>query len=112
MIYFDKNKQAYAYEIKNPLFICDEKEWQPYSTKTLGKDYDITEKGFVNIELTIEEQNETIRQTRESLYVQTSDVIRNDYLEAVARNADNVEELKQKWLESKDKIRNENPYVK
>lgn len=62
-------------------------------------------------EKTIEEQNEAIRATREQLYVQTSDVIRNDYLEAVARGSDNAEELKQAWLASKDKIRAENPYV-
>ena len=63
------------------------------------------------IEPTIEEQNEAIRQTRESLYRATSDYLKADYDEAIARGADNVEELKQKWLESKDKIREENPYV-
>ena len=62
-------------------------------------------------EPTIEEQNEAIRATREQLYVQTSDKLRNDYLEAVARGADNAEELKTAWLESKDKIREENPYI-
>lgn len=59
----------------------------------------------------LEEQNETIRATRESLYVQTSDKLKADYDEAVARGADNVEELKKAWLDSKDKIRAENPYV-
>ena len=62
-------------------------------------------------ELTIEEQNEVIRVTRERLYVEISDVIRNDYLEAVARGSENAEELKREWLESKDKIRAENPYL-
>lgn len=62
-------------------------------------------------EPTIEEQNEAIRATREQLYVQTSDKLRNDYLEAVARGAENAEELKTAWLESKDKIREENPYI-
>jgi predicted S18 family serine protease len=62
-------------------------------------------------EPTIAEQNEAIRATREQLYIQTSDKLRNDYLEAVARDADNVEELKVAWLESKDKIRAENPYI-
>ena len=62
-------------------------------------------------EVPLKEQNETIRQTREQLYIQTSDKLRNDYLEAVARGADNVEELKTAWLESKDKIREENPYI-
>lgn len=63
-------------------------------------------------EIPVEEQNEAIRETREQLYVQTSDVIRNDYLEALARGSDNVEELKQAWLASKDKIREEYPYIK
>lgn len=62
-------------------------------------------------EPTVEEQNEAIRATREQLYVQTSDKLRNDYLEAVARGSDNAEEIKTAWLESKDKIREENPYV-
>lgn len=62
-------------------------------------------------EVSVEQQNEAIRVTREQLYIQTSDKLRNDYLEAVARGADNVEELKVAWLESKDKIRAENPYI-
>ena len=60
---------------------------------------------------TIEEQNEAIRQTRESLYRATSDYLKADYDEAVARGANNVEELKKAWLASKDKIREENPYI-
>lgn len=62
-------------------------------------------------EPTIEEQNEVIRQTRESLYVQTSDKLKADYDEAVARGSENAEQLKQEWLASKDKIRAENPYI-
>lgn len=62
-------------------------------------------------EVPIAEQNEAIRATREQLYIQTSDKLKADYDEAVARGADNVEELKTAWLESKDKIREENPYV-
>ncbi len=60
---------------------------------------------------TVEEQNEAIRAKRESLYVMTSDKLKADYDEAVARGADNAEELKQIWLESKDKVRAENPYI-
>ena len=63
------------------------------------------------IEPTVEEQNEAIRQTRESLYRATSDYLKADYDEAVARGSDNIEELKQLWLASKDKIRAENPYI-
>ena len=61
--------------------------------------------------LTIEEQNEAIRATREMLYTQTSDKIKADYDEAVARGSENAEQLKQEWLASKDKIRQENPYI-
>lgn len=63
-------------------------------------------------ELSIQDKNNYISSKRELLYQQISDKLKYDYDEAVARNADNVEELKQKWLESKDKIRNENPYIK
>lgn len=62
-------------------------------------------------EVPIEEQNEEIRATREQLYIQTSDKLKADYDEAVARGAENAEELKTAWLESKDKIREDNPYV-
>lgn len=62
-------------------------------------------------EPTIAEQNEAIRATREQLYIQTSDKLKADYDEAVARGTDNAEELKTAWLESKDKIRAENPYI-
>lgn len=65
----------------------------------------------VEPEKTIEEQNEVIRATREQLYQQTSDKLKADYDEAVARGSEDAEELKQAWLESKDKIREENPYV-
>lgn len=77
------------------------------------KAYDgsLWEKGF-SPKQPIEEQNKLIQQKRELLYQQISDKLKLDYDEAVARNADNIEELKQKWLESKDKIRNENPYIK
>ena len=66
---------------------------------------------FKIIKSSSDEQNEAIRQTRERLYVQTSDKLKADYDEAVARGSENIEELKQAWLESKDKIRKENPYL-
>lgn len=58
----------------------------------------------------IEEQNEQIRQQRQSRYEVESDPLRLDYDEALAREQDNAEELKAQWLESKDKIREELPY--
>lgn len=59
----------------------------------------------------IEEQNEQIRQQRQARYVAESDPLRLDYDEALAREQDNAEQLKQEWLASKDKIREELPYI-
>lgn len=59
----------------------------------------------------VEEQNEQIRQQRQSRYVLESDPLRLDYDESLAREQDNAEELKQEWLASKDKIREELPYI-
>lgn len=57
------------------------------------------------------DQNELIRQTRETLFIQISDKLKADYDEAVARGSENAEQLKQEWLASKYKIRAENPYI-
>lgn len=59
----------------------------------------------------VDYQNEQIRQQRQARYVVESDPIRLDYDEALAREQDNAEELKQEWLASKDKIREELPYI-
>jgi len=59
----------------------------------------------------IEYQNEQIRQQRQTRYVVESDPLRLDYDEALAREQDNAEQLKHEWLASKDKIREELPYI-
>jgi len=59
----------------------------------------------------IEYQNEQIRQQRQARYEQESDPIRLNYDEALARGEESAERLKQEWLASKDKIREELPYV-
>ena len=59
----------------------------------------------------IEEQNEQIRKQRQERYVIESDPIRLDYDEALARGEETAETLKQEWLASKDKIREELPYI-
>lgn len=55
--------------------------------------------------------NEQIRQQRQQRYETESDPIRLDYDEALARGEEIAEQLKQDWLASKDKIREELPYV-
>lgn len=67
-------------------------------------------KGYTPEE-TIAEKNERIRAERQARYIAESDPLRLDYDEALARGQDNVEELKQEWLDSKTKIRNELPYI-
>lgn len=62
-------------------------------------------------EPTIEEKNEQIRQQRQARYTAESDPLRLDYDEALARREDAAETLKQAWLASKDKIREELPYI-
>lgn len=56
-------------------------------------------------------QNEQIRQQRQARYEAESDPIRLDYDEALARGEETAEQLKQEWLDSKTRIRNELPYV-
>lgn len=59
----------------------------------------------------IDYQNEQIRQQRQQRYEVESDPIHLDYDEALARGEETAEQLKQDWLASKDKIREELPYV-
>lgn len=59
----------------------------------------------------IDARNEEIRQQRQARYVVESDPLRLDYDEALARGQDNAEALKEQWLASKDKIREELPYI-
>ena len=59
----------------------------------------------------VDYQNEQIRQQRQARYEKESDPIRLDYDEALAREEETAEQLKQEWLASKDKIREELPYV-
>lgn len=59
----------------------------------------------------IDYQNEQIRAERQARYEKESDPIRLDYDEALARGEESAETLKQEWLASKDKIREELPYV-
>ena len=59
----------------------------------------------------VDYQNEQIRQQRQARYEAESDPLRLDYDEALARGEDTAEQLRIDWLASKDKIREELPYV-
>ena len=65
-------------------------------------------------EPTIEEQNETIRKTRQALFTQYADPLKYDYEECVARYGEEDErtvKAKNTWLAKKDEIREQNPYL-
>ena len=66
MIYFDNNKHAYMQEIDNPLCVVEQAEWDKFCLLTLGKDYDVTSDGIVDLRLTPEYiAEEIIRLKRE-----------------------------------------------
>jgi hypothetical protein len=62
-------------------------------------------------EPTIEEKNEQIRQQRQSRFATESDPLYLDYVEAQARGDETVDDKKQLWLDKKDEIRADLPYV-
>lgn len=59
----------------------------------------------------VEHKNEQIRQQRQSRFTTESDPLYLDYVEAQARGDETVDEKKQLWLDKKDEIRNDLPYV-
>lgn len=59
----------------------------------------------------VDYQNEQIRQQRQARYVAESDPLHLDYDEALARGEEDANDLKIQWLLSKDKIREELPYI-
>lgn len=62
-------------------------------------------------DIPVEYQNEQICQQRQQRYESESDPLRLDYDEALARGEETAEALKEQWLASKDKIREELPYI-
>lgn len=59
----------------------------------------------------VDYKNEQIRQQRQSRFATESDPLYLDYVEAQARGDETVDEKKQIWLDKKDEIRAELPYV-
>ena len=60
----------------------------------------------------VEYRNEQIRQQRQSRFIAEADPLKLDYDEAVARCEEQAEQKKQIWLDKKDQIRNDLPYIK
>ena len=60
----------------------------------------------------VEYQNEQIRQQRQARFSAEADPLRYDYDEAVARGEETAEEKRMAWLDKKDEIRRDLPYIK
>lgn len=81
-------------------------------TEHTCKDYERYNREYILKQgVPVDYQNEQIRQQRQARYEVESDPLRLDYDEALARGEDTAEQLKQEWLASKDKIREELPYI-
>lgn len=81
-------------------------------TEHTAEDYEqVNGEYLLKQEVPVDYQNEQIRQQRQARYVAESDPLRLDYDEALARGEETAEQLKQDWLASKDKIREELPYI-
>ena len=112
MIYYKSENHKVLMQTKSEQSAKDYNLTQKCNDDELEKAYDGCwyEKGYTP-QPSIEEQNEQIRQQRQARYVVESDPLRFDYDETLAREQDNAEQLKQEWLASKDKIREELPYI-
>lgn len=81
-------------------------------TEHTAEDYEqVNGEYLLKQDVPVDYQNEQIRQQRQARYVAESDPLRLDYDEALARGQEDADELKSQWLASKDKIREELPYV-
>ena len=81
-------------------------------TEHTAEDYEQVNGEYVlKQDVPVDYQNEQIRKQRQTRYEKESDPIRLDYDEALARREETAEQLKQDWLDSKTKIRNELPYI-
>jgi len=104
------NKIIAINEIDN--FTCLVYDTIEEDTKHTPADYEQVEGKFIlKQDVPVEYQNEQIRAKRQARYVAESDPLRLDYDEALARGSEDAEQLKQDWLASKDRIREELPYI-
>ena len=67
MIYFDQNKQAYAFVIADPLCAIEENVWKEYSSLQQGVEYDIDETGIIDLRDTPEYEQEQAQKERQRL---------------------------------------------
>lgn len=102
MIYFDKEKQAYAYEIAEPLCVVSADQWAEFCTLTLGVEYDVTADGIIDLresEEYIAAQAETENAARVSEIKQQLRALDEQRIRALAEPSIKDEETGETWLE-------------
>ena len=67
MIYFNQNKEAYAFKIENPLCIVPMEQWSEFSILTLGEEYDVTNEGIIDLRQTEEYLEKQVQKERERI---------------------------------------------
>ena len=107
-----KDNKIIAVSDQDQEFFCLDKDEVVEDAEHVAGDYEQYNGEYILKEdYPVDARNEEIRMQRQQRYVAESDPIRLDYDEALARGQDNAEELKEQWLASKDKIREELPYI-
>ena len=107
-----KENKVIAISDTDSEFPCLVRDEVVEDTEHTCEDYEQVDGEFVlKTDVPVDYQNEQIRQQRQARYEVESDPIRLDYDEALARGEETADQLRQEWLASKDKIREELPYV-
>lgn len=76
MIYFDENKQAYGYEIENPIAMVDDEVWTEYASTDK---WDIVDGVFTDISDTEEYKEKLAQKERER--IQALSMTRSDFFD-------------------------------
>lgn len=110
-IYFDKKKEAYAYEIPDSIATIDSDTWMKYSGTEAGIGWDIVDGEFtplMSIENILYEAEIPIRRSeRRSLYIVADEQISEcDNYILLDMDVEEYTQLKMDWLQYKMAVRN------
>lgn len=110
-IYFNKNKEAHAYEIPEPLATVDYNTWLKYSETKIGVGWDIIDGEFTPLKdvKDIDEERESAERERERLrlYLEADNQISKcDNYILLDMDVEEYTQLKTEWLQYKMEVRN------
>lgn len=110
-IYFNKDKEAHAYEIPNPVATVDSDTWMKYSETEVGVGWDIIDGEFTPLldVKAIDEERESVKRERErlSLYLEAdNEIFKCDNYILLDMDVEEYTRLKMDWLQYKMEVRN------